>query len=360
MNDTPKLYLAGIGMITPLGAHTAMTAAAVKAEMSGHAISEYYDHDRQPITLCLVPDGVFTDFALDTDAWDHYNEQHERIITMALLALHEAVSQRSFERPLPLVLALPESVPEAAHIPPELLVTTLLDRDDLPLSADKVRRYHTGRAAGIQGLELALRYLYDAGEDYVLLGGSDSHLGYARLNPLIAQQRLLTPASKDGFAPGEGAGFLLLTRHPHLALCRDHHIIALSAPGISQEPGHLMSDESYRGEGLDQAFKQALKDHTGPGIGAVYSSMNGEHYWAKEYGAAMIRNRPCFDENVRTEHPADCFGDLGAATGAVLMGLAAEDLFKRPGPGTHLVCASSDGPWRAAVRIEKIPTTEDM
>jgi len=87
-------------------------------------------------------------------------------------------------------------------------------------------------------------------------------------------------------------GFLLLTRHPERALTQSNHIIALCPPGSSQEPGHLLSDETYRGDGLDAAFKQALSEHAGEGIHTIYASMNGENYWAKEFGVAYLRNKP--------------------------------------------------------------------
>jgi len=117
----------------------------------------------------------------------------------------------------------------------------------------------------------------------------------------------------------------------------------------------MNSDEPYRGDGLDQAFKLALHDYTGNAIRTIYSSMNGEQQWAKEYGVAYLRNKEKFHDPVKIEHPADCYGDLGSATAPVLMGLAAESLLKQPGLGTHLVYSSSDGAARAAVRMEKLP-----
>ncbi len=134
--------------------------------------------------------------------------------------------------------------------------------------------------------------------------------------------------------------------------------MALCPPGNGQEPGHLYSSEIYCGDGLDQAFKQALNNHPGNTIRTIYSSMNGEHHWAKEYGVAFTRNQASFHDPVKHEHPADCYGDLGSATGPVLIGLAAESLLmKHPGPATHLVYSSSDGPARAVVRVEKISRT---
>ena len=48
-------------------------------------------------------------------------------------------------------------------------------------------------------------------------------------------------------------------------------------------------------------------------IGQVYSSMNGENYFAKEFGVMIIRNRDTIAVDFDVLHPADCFGDIGAA-----------------------------------------------
>ena len=357
MSDKRNIYIAGMGMISPVGANVAMCAAGVKTGISAYRVSNFYSRARHPITMGLLPEILFASMTFDIEAGSYSSDQYERVIKMAILALREAVSGLATKQPIPLILAMPEPVENVRRLEPKLLISNLVSQPDLPLSEAKAHSIETGRAATIQGLELAQRYLYDGGEDYVLLGGSDSFWGYARLNPLDEHQRLLTPGSMDGFAPGEGAAFLLLTRHPQLALCRDQHIIALGQPGIAQEPGHLLSDEPYRGEGLDLAFKQALKDYTGTPIQTIYSSMNGESYWAKEYGVAFIRNKKAFQDKVKIEHPADCYGDLGAATAAALIALAAESLFKQKGPATHLVYSSSDSAWRSAVRVEKIEKT---
>ncbi len=348
-----QVYIAGIGMLTPVGVNTAMTAASIQAGISQYAVSEYYTADDQPITMSCAPEELFTAMEIEIDEGKCYGEQYDHIIKMAILAIQEAVSQQSIKDPIPLILAMPEPHPDAGHIETKLLVKNLAMQDDIPISADQVRTIHTGRAAGIQALELAFRYLYEAGADFVLIGGSDSYLSYSRLDALDTE-RLNTPINMDSFVPGEGAGFLLLTRHAEHALIENEQCIVLHPPGITEEPGHINSEEPHLGEGLDQAFKLALNGHTGPGIDTIYASMNGERYWSKEYGVALIRNKDCFQEDHKIEHPADCYGDLGAATSPVLIGLAAANMLKQAKSTTSLIYSSSDSAWRGAVRLEKI------
>src|SRR5690606_7316605 len=104
-------------------------------------------------------------------------------------------------------------------------------------------------------------------------------------------------------------------------------IIAIHEPGLSDELGHIHSDFPYKGEALDKAFKHALVNINTAKINRIYSTMNGEHYWAKEYGVAYLRNRDAFVDDVVLEHPADCYGDLGAASATALIALAANNLF---------------------------------
>jgi len=361
INNTRKAYIAGIGMITSVGADTDMTAIAIKAEYSGYRSGDFFNQQRQPMTLSPLPRALFDEVDIHIDEGAYYGAQYDHIIKMAFVALSEAlrtaVSRQFITAPVPLILALPEESVKKNYIPIDLLTRNLLNQSSLHLKPEWIHGLSTGRAAGIQGINLALRALYEQGHDYVLLGGSDSYLDDPRLDQLDKDERVLAPNRTDGFAPGEGAGFLLLTRHPGQALSHNGNIIGLSPPGMGEEPGNLHddSDQPYHGDGLDQAFKGALTDNHGNNIHTVYTSMNGEHYWAKECAVAMLRNEAHLQEKITVAHPADCYGDLGTATGPVLIGLAAYELLKTdPGPASHLVYSASDGPARAAVRVEKI------
>lgn len=352
MSDQPKLYIAGIGMITPVGFDTASTAAAVKAGVSAyHASSFFTRNTRQPITMAQVPTEIFTELEFEIDEGSHYGRQSDRIIKMAILAIREAVSNVRFTGPVPLILALPEELPDTTYIDTNLFITNLLNQKELPLKSGQIHLLKNGRAAGLQGIDQARQYLFEHDAEFVLLGGSDSYAVNPRVGALDRAGRVLAPEIFDGFAPGEGAGFLLLTRHSEYAMNKNGWSVIVGTPGLSQEIGHLFSDKPYTGDGLDRALKISLEALSGEKIRAVYSSLNGEHFWAKEYGVAYLRNKQYFHEEVKLEHPMDCFGDLGSATGPVLLGLAAEDLLSRMSLGTNLVYSSSDGPWRAAVTL---------
>lgn len=358
MSELPKMYLAGIGMVTPLGINTAMTAAAVRAGVSAYAETEYTGQHGLPVTMAAVPAAVFDEVEADIDEGDCYDTCHDRILKMAIIAIREACSRQSTKQPVPLLLAKPEASTDAGKMDSEGLVPLLptLEQNCKPwISAQQCRMFYSGRAAGLEAIGFAFRYLYDQPNDFVLIGGSDSYRDYARLNSLSDANRLKVASCLDGFVPGEASGFLLLTRRPELALSRNGHIVALHPPGIAEEAGHFYSKDPYRGDGLDQAFKKALGQDPPPNaIHSIYSSMNGEYHWAKEYGVAFTRNRDAFKDPVGIEHPADCYGDLGAATSPVLIALAAEHLFRDAKARSHLVYSSSDRGKRGAIVMEKV------
>ncbi|MFK5891689.1 MAG: hypothetical protein QM504_00540 [Pseudomonadota bacterium] len=353
MENTKKVYIAGMGVITPLGDSVEKTAAAVNADMSAYQISEYFTKKQQPITMARVPDEIFTDFEGEIDEGDMYGEVYDHIIKMSIIALREAVSQSDITKPVPLIISLPESNPSLEAIPLDLLTKNLLNQTDIPIDKTQIRSIATGRAGVIQSIELAQRYLFEMNHDYVLVGGSDCYLEYPTLQYLDADRRLNATGEMDGFVPAEAAGYILLTKHTQAALKIENKIVSLGSPGVAQEPGHLKSEEVYMGDGLDNSFKNALVTNNLL-ITRVYSSMNGESYWAKENGVAMMRNKKHFHENVTTEHPADCYGELGSATGAVLLALSVSQLFKETTECNHLVYTSSDNEWRASVVLNKI------
>lgn len=353
MQANQKIYIAGTGMITSVGASSEMTIASVRAGVDGFEASEYTTPTRQPITMSQVPHEVFDEFQITLDIGVSHSELMDREIKMAMIAATEALQQAKIQKNIPLILATPQNVPYVSHCPAAKMIKNLINQAELPIDAQLSRSLQTGRAGGIEVLDLAQRCLYDLELDYVLIGASDSHRDYALLNYLNETKRTTAPDSMNGFVPGEAAGFLVLTRQPQLALAYEANIIALNPVGLGQEPGHFYSDDPCLGDGLSQAFQQALSVYQGPEIDTIYSSMNGENYWAKEFGVACMRNSKRLHEDFDVEHPADCYGDIGVASGPIMISLAATHLQKQPRSHACLVYSSSDTASRAAVVVEK-------
>ncbi len=352
MNMPTNMYIAGMGMVSAVGANTAMTAAAVNAGISGYALSEYYGLRDNAVTMANVPNDALAEIEAEIDEGNRFNERHYRVTLMAIAAVREACALQKSDKAIPLLLAMPDVHEDTEGLSP--IVDNIETNCQPWVNVAQSRRIHTGRAAGIEAIDFAFRYLGEQNDKFILIGGSDSYQDYDRITPLAEDDRLLEEGNMDGFAPGEAASFILLTANPALAMVRNQHIIALKPPGIADEEGHLHSNEPYRGEGLDNAFKKALVQHQQKNIHTIYSSMNGENHWAKEYGVAFMRNKAAFMDDVETKHPADILGDVGSATSSLLVALAAEDLYKNSKAKAHLVTSSSDTAKRGAIVLEKL------
>jgi 3-oxoacyl-[acyl-carrier-protein] synthase-1 len=173
------------------------------------------------------------------------------------------------------------------------------------------------------------------------------------LATLDRQNRVRNEQNADGFAPGEGAGFVLLTT---VEIARKHDLSPLARVvgcAAGEEPGHIYSDEEYRGEGLAGAFAALFATlNDAPPVRCVYASLNGERYWAKELGVAVIRCREHFADDYQMEHPVECFGDVGAASGPLILGLAALGIAAGYRPSPALLYCSSDYGARAVALLD--------
>lgn len=243
---------------------------------------------------------------------------------------------------VPLFLGLPE-----LHTKLPLLggqfISRLSNQCGTPLNLEASNTLPRGRASALAALHQASEQLAQEKTRFAIIGGVDTNVDLYILGSLDLQKRVRTDVNPDGLVPGEGAGFLLLTTDRYAQEHRLPVLAKIVSQGSAREEGHLESDQPYKGEGLAAAFAAALGNASAlPPIERIYASFNGEHYWAKEFGVALLRNRERFEESYQMEHPAECFGDLGAAHGAVMLGLACTEIKKYQSKKPWFVFSSSD------------------
>lgn len=352
-------YIAKTQVITAAGPNSLSVYCAYRAGINTYQQANYHTLDHHQVTLALIPDGALPPLAESLeDAELSYRD--ERLLQMASGAVQDILAHYQGD-PIPLIMAGPENHPDFDNQFPTHFLTLLRAQAKLPILYSASRILCTGRTGMLEAIRLAQYYLASGNYEQVLVGGVDSCQHTDWLHFLERDGRLKSESPNgrgDTFAPGEGAAFLLLTNNPALAMNEKGHRIALSAPGFGEEPGHIYSDKPYQGAGLDSAVKAALSSLPEPQqISTVFSTMNGEHYWAKEFGVAMTRSSHRFHQ-LKHEHPADCYGDIGAASGGALIALAALQSLKPASPTNCLVCTSSDSAYRAAICVipERIST----
>ena len=349
---TDPVVIAGVGMVTAVGLSAAETAASVRAGTMRFGESPFRDKRLHPITLAEVPeDGLPPVTPLGTSA-SGYTSRELRLLRLATGALRESLASIVGRRVrVGLCLALPEVETTRPVNRPALLraVCALAGHGvDAALSDAS----HTGRAGGLTAIGHAAHLVQQGFADFMLAGSIDSYRDPFVLARLEKVQRLKSAANMDGFIPGEGAGFLLLGRSSTAAAHGVPALASVSPVADGFEPGHLASTEPYRGDGLAAVLRQLTTAGAIPSpVGEVYSSMNGESHWAKEWGVAYLRNKASFQETHGMHHPADCFGDTGAACGPVLVGLAALGIKQGYRRAPALVYGSSDSGPRSALVV---------
>ena len=128
--------------------------------------------------------------------------------------------------------------------------------------------------------------------------------------------------------------------------------------GRGFEPNQIRTKTVCVGEGLTAAFRDALAAlPAGVQITDVYCDMNGEPYRADEVGFAVLRTGESFVSASDFVAPADCWGDVSAASAPLSIMLSA--IAGRKGYSNGALAfawASSDGGDRgAAVLALRLP-----
>ena len=332
--------IAGVGARTPLGFSAAASAAAVRAAIP--AIREHpYFVDKAGESISLTIDAGIS---VDLDGMD-------RLHALALPAMREALAplgQERFEARIPTIIGLPEPRPGR----PEGLDVGLARRleADLPI---RTRVMPSGHSAGLMALQEAARMVNGGQTEFCLIGGVDSYLQWETLEWLDAERQLMSEENRSGFVPGEGAGFCLVTSTT-AARRRGLDVLAwLASAATAREPNLIKTNDICIGEGLSEAIARAaaVLDLPGERIDASYCDLNGERYRSEEFTFTVLRTQSAFVNMLENVTPADCWGDMGAASGPLFATLAIASGTRgyARGPRSMLWTSSETGYRSAAV-----------
>lgn len=334
-----RAILLGCGMRTPLGFNRPASAAAVRAGIS--AIAEHpfmIDRFGQPMK-------VARDVGLDVDVFGA-----DRLAGLAIAAAQEALAPIAAKKAnVSILLNFGEQRPGLDE--ETCAKTASLLRDTLASSVmlGRVRHWMGGHAGGIVGMEIGADLIASAESDLVLIGGVDSYLNADTLEWLDDVEQLHSENNIYGFCPGEAAGFVLLAGSSWAKTELD-----LIGAGSGIEQNLIKTENICLGEGLAAAFKTAANPlPEGRSIDQIFCDMNGERYRGNEYGFAVLKTPGLFADAADFITPADCWGDVGAASGPLYAGLAmeAESRGYSKGPLT-MIWASSEAGRRSAAILE--------
>lgn len=349
MSQLSKAFVAGIGVVSPLGYSASSMAAAVNAGVGAVQETPLLSRHLVPIKMARVPEAALS--PLEPRLLNSgLPLRQERILRMAAPALQQLKPLLPPGKAIPALLALPEFIPDLSHHWRGNAIEQLMMQSGVPLDPQLSRAAEIGRAGGLHALKHVFQ-LFEMGHDWVILGGMDSYWDPELLARLDAQDRLLLENRFDGFQPGEGACFILLASERAVASLPSLRAV-LYRPGIAQEAGHRYSEKPYRGDGLTAAVREAIASAPAAAIDAVWSSMTYDNFGTKEFGVAITRNSAHFSPAASQNHPADRWGDAGASVGPLLIALIVELARRRNLGQHHLLCCSSDTAYRSAVRLD--------
>jgi len=337
------LYLNGLSMLTPLGADLEMVKTAIDAGISSYQQCALSGDDEALIQFSPVPDGALQ--VRIPPMLPGMGLPQTRLLKLAIFALTDLAPQLP-KIPLALFLAGPQRYYQHTALN-RTFINHLTKSAGVTLDISNSRCINTGRAGVIDAIATAFKYFDATHAHHALIGGIDSFYDPRTLDILQKNRRLSGKDSFDGFVPGEGAAFLLLTSPHAPEAIRNKSLLKLHEPATVYEPGHLLGEAPYTAEALASAFQQAMATTDAP-INTLYSSENGEMHYTRELSVATLRQQYRMDAQYKTHRPAEYFGDLGAAFAPVAIGLASTTINTQPETAT-IVYASSDGGSRAAL-----------
>jgi 3-oxoacyl-[acyl-carrier-protein] synthase I len=205
-----------------------------------------------------------------------------------------------------------------------------------------------GRVAAAVALGLAERLIREEGVQLCLIVGVDSLLVGPTLATYEERERLLTSRNSNGFIPGEAGAAILVGPERGQG---GPELVCVGI-GVGREKATIEADAPLRAEGLSQALLMALENSglTFDDVHFRLTDMNGEQYRFREAALALSRTvrkvKPAFE----LWHPADCVGEIGAAIGPCILGVALSAMRKGYAPGPGVLCHfSSDGEERVAL-----------
>jgi 3-oxoacyl-[acyl-carrier-protein] synthase I len=347
-----QVVVLSVGMMSAVGLTTAETAASARASTMRFTSINWLDRYGEPISVAEVPRDGLPDLVEGVASASGMTARMARLLALGTMPLKECLKPlASRKTPIGLALALAEMDTPQPFKPEEFLK---LFAKQMEGAFDATRSTCTfrGRAGGLLALEQARQELLEGKEEFVVAGGIDSYPHLYLLGRLDNEKRLKAARHLDGFVPGEGAAFVLLATAEKARTAGLAPLAVLFPAAEGLEEGHCYSEKPYLGDGLAQTMTKffaegCLKEP----IAEVFASLNGESYWAKEWGVAYLRNQKAFLEGHGMHHPADCFGETGAACGPLLVGLAVEGMKQGYRRSPCLVYASSDYGQRAVLAL---------
>lgn len=344
MARADTIVVVGVGARTPLGFDAASSAAAVRAGIS--AIQDHpYMIDRFGERMKVTRD---TGIDVDLRGVDRAVEIAVSPALDALRPLHAARQTTGVS----LILSTGEPRPGQPEGFAAQVNTRLRSRLAQYAVLEGGGSTAGGHAGGLLAIYHACKALRGGKAEFCLAGGVDSYLEPETLEWLDENEQLHSEGNTYGFCPGEAAGFCLLTKLTTARAYGLQPLLEIVGASTASEENRIKTETVVLGEGLGAAFRFLFEEAPIDPVGRIICDMNGERYRGNEYGFAVIRNPGRFKDAADFETPADCWGDVGAASGPLFISLVTEaEARNYQNAPLSLIWAGSENGSRVAVLL---------
>jgi len=359
-SSPPGIVVTGIGVVTSVGAHAPQALSSITAGICRFRELDDFEPEVRDPGQYFPSNAV----GAPADAVASGLLGVERLLALGRPALQEALADAEIDdadlTSTDLYVAgtergpAPERSREAVVLPARLLGAVA--RQTAPAAS---RYFPSGSAGALLALQAGMARLERGECRYCVVGGVDSWLDPETLAAVDQARRLKTEEVQDGFVPGEAGAFVVIERASDAARrgrvpyarCNDVYV------GREEHTIEKM-DSVCTAQGLTECLRLVVERLRGSGRSArvALCDLNGESYRSTEWAYALTRTFAVNqDAAPAVVHPADCIGDTGAASGAVLLALAARGIRRRRRDWDPvLIWCSSDKGTRAACSMESV------
>jgi len=345
-----NLAITATNCITAVGHDGRLTAAAARAGIACfYEHDGFMDQDGNPVTIAPIR---------EIEGGNPYDSA-ARMADIAALCLKNMLNELfedSSQRPARIKLFM--GVP-ATDRPGKRFEENCADPLKLIVEAwatdAQVEFIRKGNASMQYALDAVSEVLARNPDTLCIVGGVDSLVMESVLKWLDRAGRLksVSPGRHQGLIAGEAVGFVIIEDQEQAVLAGRPVLARITSHGLAEEPSPRASARPTRNDGLTAACHAALQGMQGKDIRAVFGDLNGEKSRAMEWSMADMR---CFRERCEGRglwHPADCYGDVGAASGVVLANMITQGFMRRWLPSPVLMFCSDDHGACGAVVLEK-------
>lgn len=338
-----SVYIGSVGAVTPLGVSAPQTVAAIRGGLTAFKAEPSLPsvHDGRPLVVSRLPAGVLRISARD------------RMMRLATSAVTDCLERSGpVPEPLPVLLSVPAERPGWATQDAIRFAQDLFEYLEVEVCRERSMMLANAHAGGLALLGEAVEMIRAGEASAVLVVGVHSH-DITSLDWMEKGGRLKSPDRPNGLIAGEGAGVVQVVGREWADRTAFIPDIEVVAGAFGEEPKPWFTGAPVTGDGLS-AVAQSLLDPEGRTADVTFADLTGEPWRAEEWNTAYLRTGRKHGHPLSLHHPANGWGDVGAAAGPLLTIAAWDHLRGDTDAQTALVlCASDQTADRAGLLLQR-------